>query len=116
MIIGMHALIFSDSPEADRAFIRDVLRFPYVDDGDGWLIFKLPPSEVGVHPADGPVKHQIYLMTDDIAQTTEDLREKGIEIIEEPTDRGYGIETMIRLPGGGTLGVYEPRHQKAIDL
>jgi len=116
MITGMHALIFSENAEADREFLRDALGFAYVDDGDGWLIFKAPPSEVGVHPADGPPKHEIYLMADDIIRTTEDLRSKGVEIVREPEPRGYGIEAVIRLPGGSTLGIYEPRHKMAKDL
>jgi catechol 2,3-dioxygenase-like lactoylglutathione lyase family enzyme len=116
MVIGMHALIFSDDPAADRAFLRDVLGFPYVDDGDGWLIFKLPPSEMGVHPSDGGLRHEVYFMVDDIKQTVAELSGHGVEIVEEPTDKGYGIEVAIRLPSGGTLRVYQPRHQLAIEL
>ena len=116
MVIGMHALIFSDDPAADRAFLRDVLGFPYVDDGDGWLIFKMPPSEMGVHPSDGVRRHEFSFMVDDIKQAVAELSGKGVEIVQEPTDHGYGIEVTIRLPSGGTIRVYEPRHQKAIDL
>jgi catechol 2,3-dioxygenase-like lactoylglutathione lyase family enzyme len=116
MITGMHAMIFSADAAADRAFIRDVLGFAYVDEGDGWLIFKAPPSEVGVHPTDGPGQHELYLMTDDIVQTTEELRRRQVEIVDEPADRRYGIEAAIRLPGGSTLRIYEPRHRVAKDL
>jgi catechol 2,3-dioxygenase-like lactoylglutathione lyase family enzyme len=116
MVIGVHALIFSADPDADRAFLRDVLGFPYVDDGDGWLIFKLPPSEVGVHPSDGANRHELYLMVDDLTQTVADLTSKGVEIVDEPTARGYGVEVTIRMPSGATLGIYEPRHRLAIDL
>ena len=116
MITGMHALMFSADAEADRAFLRDVLEFPYVDDGDGWLIFKLPPSEVGVHPADGAAFHQLYLMVDDIAATVADFQAKGVPIVAEPADRGFGILATIKLPSGATLDLYEPRHTTAIDL
>ena len=115
MITGMHALMFSADAAADRAFLRDVLGFPYVDNGDGWLIFKLPPSEVAVHPADGP-SHQLYLMVDDIAAAMADFRAKDVPIVAEPADRGFGILATIGLPSGATLDVYEPRHAKAIDL
>ncbi len=115
MITGMHALMFSADAAADRAFLRDVLGFAYVDDGDGWLIFKLPPSEVGVHPAD-QASHQLYLMVDDIVATLADLRSKEVPIVAEPADRGFGILATIGLPSGATLDLYEPRHAKAIDL
>lgn len=112
----MHALMFSADAAADRAFLRDVLGFAYVDDGDGWLIFKLPPSELGVHPAEGTPFHQLYLMVDDIAATMADFRSKGVPIVTEPTDRGFGIVATIELPSGATLELYEPRHAVAKDL
>src|SRR5262245_48807132 len=113
----MHALMFSADAPADRAFIRDLLGFPYVDDGDGWLIFKLPPSEVGVHPAEGgEPSHQLYLMVDDITATMADFRDRGVPIVAEPADRGFGILATIRLPSGATLDLYEPRHSVAKDL
>src|SRR5258706_1770764 len=99
----MHALMFSADAAADRAFLRDVLGFAYVDDGDGWLIFKLPPSELGVHPAEGAPFHQLYLMVDDIAATMADLRSKRVPIVTEPTNRGFGIVAAIELPSGATL-------------
>jgi predicted enzyme related to lactoylglutathione lyase len=117
MIVGMHALMYSADAAADRAFLRDVLGFKFVDDGDGWLIFQLPPSEVGVHPADGGTPHhELFLMVDDIAATLDEWRAKGVEVSHEPADRGFGVLAMIRLPSGADLGVYEPRHATAYDL
>jgi catechol 2,3-dioxygenase-like lactoylglutathione lyase family enzyme len=116
MINGVHAMLYSADAAADRAFLRDVLGLPHVDDGDGWLIFKLPPAELGVHPADGPGHHEVYLMCDDIARTVDELRSRGTTIVSEPTERGYGIDAAIRLPGGGDLHIYQPTHAKAIDL
>ena len=107
-------MIFSDSPEADRAFIRDVLRFPYVDDGDGWLIFALPPAELGVHPAEKPA-HELTLMCDDIEATSAELRSRGLEI-GEAEDKGFGIAATLVLPGGVELMVYEPRHASPLAL
>jgi catechol 2,3-dioxygenase-like lactoylglutathione lyase family enzyme len=112
-------MIYTHDADADRAFFRDVLGFPYVDTGDGWLIFKLPPAELGIHPLDhdGAAEgHELYLMCDDIAATLADLAAKGVEIVTEPVDRGWGIEGGIRLPGGSTLHIYEYKHASAIDL
>lgn len=117
MITGIHALIFTKDADADRAFFRDVLGYRYVDAGRGWLIFKLPPAELGVHPADdGPEKHELYLMCDDIEATVAELAAKGVDIIQQPTDMGYGIEAGLRLPGGSELRIYEYNHPTAIDL
>lgn len=115
MINGLHAMVFSTDAAADRAFLRDVLGFPHVDSGDGWLIFKMPPAELGVHPADDS-HHEVYFMCDDVAGTVADLRSRGVEIVSEPEDRRYGIVASFRLPGGGVVEVYEPRHPKATDL
>lgn len=113
----MHALMYSTDAAADRAFLRDVLGFAHVDDGNGWLIFKLPPSELGVHPAgDGPPHHELCLMVDDIAATVADWRARGVEIASEPADRGFGVLAVVRLPSGAELSVYEPRHAVAYDL
>src|SRR5215468_7844707 len=98
MIVGMHALMYSADAAADRAFLRDVLGFRFVDNGDGWLIFQLPPSEVAVHPSDGGTPHhELYLMVDDIAATVAGWRAEGVEV-SEPADRRFGIMAMIRLP------------------
>jgi len=110
MITGAHAVVFTRDAEATRAFFRDVLGFPSVDAGGGWLIFALPPAEVAAHPADGDERHELYLMCDDIEATAEELRAKGVELSRSVSDQGWGLATAIRLPGGGELGLYEPRH------
>lgn len=115
MITGAHAVIFSEDADAARAFLRDVLELPAVDAGDGWLIFALPPAEVAVHPGDDAGQHQLYLLCDDIAATVADLEAKGVEIAGPVTDQGWGLLTAIRIPGGGELGLYEPRHPLAAD-
>ncbi len=114
MITGAHVILYSRDADADRAFFRDVLEYPHVDAGGGWLIFKLPPGEVAVHPADGP-SHELYLMCDDVTATVEQLAAKGVTC-GEISDQGWGLLTSIRLPGGGDLGLYEPRHPKATEL
>jgi hypothetical protein len=115
MITGSHVIVYSRDADADRAFFRDVLNYPHVDAGGGWLIFKLPPSEVAVHPVDGAPSHELYLMCDDVSATVEELSSKGVTC-GEVTDEGWGLLTSIRLPGGGELGLYEPRHPRATDL
>jgi catechol 2,3-dioxygenase-like lactoylglutathione lyase family enzyme len=115
MISGAHVIIYSRDADADRAFFRDVLEYPHVDAGGGWLIFKLPPGEVAVHPAEGTPSHELYLMCDDVNATVESLAAKGVTC-GPVSDRGWGLLTSIRLPGGGELGLYEPRHPKATEL
>ena len=110
MISGAHAVIFTPDAEGLRAFLRDVLGFPSVDAGGGWLIFALPPAELAVHPTEGDPKHELYLMCDDIEATTAELKAKGVEFTRPVSDEGFGLMTAIRLPGGGELGLYEPRH------
>lgn len=109
MITGVHATFFTRFPEQTRAFFRDALGLDAVDAGGGWLIFALPPAELGVHPDDGPDRHELYLMCDDIAATSAELRAKGVEV-GEPDDQGFGLMATLRVPGGGELGLYEPRH------
>ncbi|HEV3328370.1 MAG TPA: VOC family protein [Acidimicrobiales bacterium] len=120
MITSVHTLIYADDPAAARAFFRDVLGLPVVDDGDGWLIFKLPPAELGVHPTmqDGPATStmRLSLMCDDVEATVKDLRTKGVEFISPITDQGFGLVTTLRVPGGVTLDLYQPRHTTAYDL
>jgi catechol 2,3-dioxygenase-like lactoylglutathione lyase family enzyme len=116
MIIGSHVIVFSRDPDADRAFFADVLGQPHVDAGGGWLIFKLPPAELAMHPSDGPTRHELYLMCDDLEATVSDLRAKGVEFIQDITEERWGRLTSFRLPGGGEVGMYEPRHPLAIDL
>jgi len=111
MIIGGHSIIYSTSPEADRAFLRDVVKLPSVDVGGGWLIFGLPPAEVAVHPSDKNDIHQFYLMCDDIQVLVEEM--KGRSVACGPVqDQGWGLLTHVVLPGGGTLGIYQPRHPR----
>jgi len=116
MINGAHVIIYSRDAEADRAFIRDVLGFANVDAGDGWLIFKLPPAEVAVHPTDGDTQHEVFLMCDDIETTLATLTAKGVEVSRPVTNVGWGSRASIRLPSGSELSVYQPRHPVAYDL
>lgn len=110
MITGAHAIIYSEDAEGIRAFLRDVLDLPSVDAGHGWLIFALPPAEVAVHPSEGPGRHELYLMCDDIRATVDELRTKDVQISRPITEERWGLVTAIRLPDGGELGLYEPRH------
>jgi hypothetical protein len=111
MIIGSHAIIYSKSPDADRAFFRDVLNFAHVDVGEGWLIFQLPPSEVAVHPGEKNNVHELYLMCDDIEGLIADMKKNKISCTPVHS-LGWGILTEVTLPGGGKLGVYQPRHER----
>ncbi|HEY0639284.1 MAG TPA: extradiol dioxygenase [Pseudonocardiaceae bacterium] len=111
-------LLYSRDPVADRAFLRDVLGWPYVEDagsGGGWLIFKAPPTEIGVHPTDGAPTAEPHLMCDDIEATVAELSAKGVGT-GPVTDAGYGLTVTIDLPSGAQIGLYEPRHEIALDL
>ena len=109
MINGLHAIVFSEDAERVRTFLGEVLGFDSVDAGGGWLIFgPLPPAELAVHPGDD--RHALYLMCDDVAATVAELRGRGVETVRAVSDEGWGLLTAIRLPGGGELGLYEPRH------
>jgi catechol 2,3-dioxygenase-like lactoylglutathione lyase family enzyme len=110
VITGAHAIVYSRDADADRAFFRDVLGFPSVDAGGGWLIFALPPAELAAHPADVGGRHELYLMCDEIEATVADLQAKGVEFTAPVSDEGFGRLTSLKLPGGGELGLYEPRH------
>ena len=111
MIIGGHSIIYSRDAEADRAFLRDVLRFPNVDAGDGWLIFGLPPAELAVHPSKKNDVHEFYLMCDDVEAFTRDMKKRRVACTPIQ-DLGWGRLTQLTLPGGGKLGVYQPRHAR----
>jgi catechol 2,3-dioxygenase-like lactoylglutathione lyase family enzyme len=115
-IIATHMLLYTPEPDAVRAVLRDVLGWEYVEDHPGWLIFKLPPSEVGVHPSDGSTKHEICFMCDELDATMAELRAKGIEFNGEPTDEGFGIRTTMLLPGGVRVLLYESKHQSPLDI
>lgn len=111
MITGAHSIIYSQNPEADRAFFRDVLKFPNVDVGGGWLIFGLPPAEVAVHPSDENDHHEFYLMCDDIEAFVKEMGAHRVPCTPLQ-NQGWGVLTQITLPGGGKLGVYQPRHAR----
>ena len=113
MIIGAHSIIHSKNPEADRAFLRDVLGFPNVDAGDGWLIFGLPPGEVAVHPSERNDVHEFYLMCADIEAFVAEMKRRRAGC-GPVLNRGWGLLTQVSLPGGGKLGVYQPRHPRPI--
>ena len=114
-ISGAHVVVYSRNPEADRAFLRDVLGFPHVDAGHGWLIFRLPPAEVAVHPTDDVPGQELYLMCDDLDATLRDLAAHGVDHTPV-TDARWGRLSGIRLPGGGRVGIYQPAHPRATDL
>jgi hypothetical protein len=113
VITGAHVLLYTPEPEALRGVLRDVMGWNYVDAHEGWLIFALPPAELGVHPADSP-RHELTLMCDDIHATVADLREKGIEFRGEPEAAGFGVQVTMVLPGDVEVMLYEPRHPTAI--
>jgi hypothetical protein len=111
MIIGAHSIIYSANAEADRAFFRDVLKLAHIDAGKGWLIFGLPPAELAVHPSEVNNEHELFLMCDDLDAFMQELRKYHIAC--EPVQvRSYGLVTKLTLPGGGKLGIYQPRHPR----
>jgi catechol 2,3-dioxygenase-like lactoylglutathione lyase family enzyme len=125
MITGTHAIIYAEDADKARAFFRDVLDLPYVDAHGGWLIFKLPPAELGIHPSGEPDDpnnqapnghHEIYLMCDDVEATVAELTAKGVEFTSPVEDQGFGRLTRFRVPGAGEIGLYQPRHAVAYDL
>ena len=115
MIFGAHVIIYSKDEPADRAFLQDVLGFPSVDAGHGWLIFGLPPAEVAVHPAEEVTGHELYFMCDDLNAEIASLQQKDVRCsaVEDPR---WGSVTRIRLPGGGEVGLYQPKHPTALAL
>ena len=120
-ILGTHLLLYSSEPDALRAMLRDTFGFSNVDAGGGWLIFAVPPAEMGVHPAEGPTQeggshHEVSFMCDNIHATVADLRKRGVRIDGEPEDEGWGIRVMMTLPGGTKVQLYEPRHPLAISI
>ena len=112
MISGAHIVLYSKDAEADREFFRKILKFPNVDAGEGWLIFALPPAEVAVHPAEENGSHELYLMCDDLKATIKALKEKKVKC-SPPVDEGWGVLARVKLPGGGDLGLYQPKHPLA---
>ena len=120
-INGTHMLFYTSEPEALRAMLRDVFGFKWVDAHGGWLIFRLPPAEIGVHPAEGPnwdsgMRHEISFMCDDIHKTVAELKAKGVTVDDAITTQSYGHTTMLHLPGGARAMLYQPRHPIAADI
>ena len=116
MITGVHSIIYSKQTEAVRAFFRDALGLASVDAGGGWLIFALPPAELGIHPSEDTERHELYLMCDDIEATIAELAAKGVQTSGEIVDQGWGRVTSLRVADGMELGLYQPRHPLAIGL
>jgi len=121
MITAIHSLVYADDADATRAFFRDVVGWPYVDAHGGWLIFRTGPSEMGVHPTSGEgwsteQHHEITLVCDDIEATVADLEAKGVEFTQGVKDQGFGLTTMLKVPGAGEIMLYEPRHPLAHSL
>jgi catechol 2,3-dioxygenase-like lactoylglutathione lyase family enzyme len=110
MITGAHTIVFSPHPERIRTFFKDVLGFSSVDAGGGWLIFALPPAELAAHPSDDVGRHELYLMCDDIHATIAELAGREVELSRPVSDEPWGLVTAIRLPDGGELGLYQPKH------
>ena len=117
MITGVHALIYAPDADKIRAFLRDVLGFKSVDAGHGWLIFALPPAELAAHPVEEgqEPRHELYLMCDDLQKTVAELQSKGVRC-DSVTEARWGSGTTIEIPGGGRMGLYQPRHPTAIAL
>ena len=113
MIMGTHVIVYSKDAEADRAFFRDILGFKAVDAGHGWLIFALPPVEAAFHPAEENNRHELYLMCDDLKAEMSALKKKGVACSDVHNER-WGSITKIRLPGGGQIGLYQPKHSTAL--
>lgn len=110
-ITGAHAIIYSTDADADRALLKDVFKFKHVDVGGGWLIFALPPAEVAVHPSEENDVHELYFMTDDVAVFVNEMKQRHVSC-GPVEDQGWGLLTHLTLPGGGKLGVYQPRHAR----
>jgi catechol 2,3-dioxygenase-like lactoylglutathione lyase family enzyme len=116
VIRGAHVILYSSDADADRAFLQGLLGLGEVDAGGGWLILRLPPGEVAVHPAETSGAVELYLVCDDVDETVAELAERGVVFEGPVSDQGWGRLTTIRLPGGGRLGLYEARHPTAFDL
>jgi len=115
LVNGAHVILYSLDADADRAFLRDVLQFPSVDAGRGWLIFALPPAEIAVHPTEGAASHELYLMCDDIEALMAAMRGRGVAC-DGPSEERWGRVVHVTLPSGARLGVYQPKHSTALSL
>ncbi len=123
MITGYHSIVYSEDAEVTRDFFRHVLEWPHVDAGDGWLIFRTPPSELGVHPSRGEggetwadvPHHTVSLMCDDLDATISDLRARGVRVLREPEDQGWGRAASIEVPAAGEMMVYQAHYEPPFD-
>jgi catechol 2,3-dioxygenase-like lactoylglutathione lyase family enzyme len=118
-IVGTHVLLYTPQADEVRAVLRDVFGWEYVEDvasSPGWLIFKLPPAELGVHPSEGSTAHEVCLMCDDLEATMKELRAKGVEFRGDPAKESFGITTTMLLPGGLEMLLYQPTHESPLDL
>ncbi len=115
MISGAHIIVYSKNAEADRAFFKDILGLASADAGHGWLIFALPPAEAAFHPADDNNRHELFLMCDDLGSEMAVLTDRGVQC-SEIQEAPWGSITRIRLPGGGQIGLYQPKHPTALGL
>jgi predicted enzyme related to lactoylglutathione lyase len=113
-VIGLHAIIYSTSPEQDRRFFSDVLGLSSVDAGGGWLVFGLPPAELAVHPDEKGGRAELYFMCADIKTTLAELQRKGVNVLRDVSEQRWGLLASIALPSGAELGIYEPRHPTTI--
>jgi hypothetical protein len=116
MFNGAHVILYSREAEADRTFLGEHLGLASVDAGDGWLIFKLPPAEIAIHPTDGEPKHELYFMCEDLESTLGKLTDAGAQISGTASDQGWGLLAEVRLPSGSKLALYQPRHPVAYNL
>ena len=119
MITAAHVIAFADDAEAARGFFRDVLELPAVDAGEGWLIFAMPPTELAVHPGAGwgdrEGGQRLFLVCDEIERTVAELRGRGVEFTTEIADEGWGLLAMLKVPGHGEIGLYEPKHPSPLE-
>ncbi len=116
MINGIHAILYSKNADTVRTFLNDILALPSVEAGKGWPIFAAPPTELAVHPTDDEhMSAELFLMCDDVATTVTELSARGIKTTMPISDRGWGLVTQLRLPGGDTIGLYEPRHPSPVE-
>jgi catechol 2,3-dioxygenase-like lactoylglutathione lyase family enzyme len=115
MIFGAHVIVYSKDAEADRAFLRDILGFKSVDAGHGWLIFALPPAEAAFHPDEKNDRHELYFMCDDLKAEMSALKKKGVACSDIQEAR-WGSITKLKLPSGGHIGLYQPKHALALGL
>ncbi|MEW1695820.1 VOC family protein [Streptomyces sp. NPDC093249] len=115
MFSGAHLVLYTRDAEADRAFLKDVFGFEHVDAGGGWLVFRLPPAEIAVHPTGREPRSEVYLMCEDLARTLTALEDRGAEVSRAITEQSWGLLAAVRLPSGTELPLYEPRHATAHD-